>query len=183
MSKNGSNEQNILNFPPMDRALIETLPQLQPLMEVLKNEDLVHVAWEVLGGIPSDWEGPLQAALDDTRGEKREAVQTFLRNNKIMVAISTKVSYVDAHPFMDPVLEAIMKSPTVSITSKEKTCLLKASQKNQPSPDKVLSIEKQNRMNVVVPASCAMRLVLKHKLHVEPTLAELIKLTAVDEIK
>jgi len=174
--------QRILDVPPMDRALIERLPQLQPLMEVLKREHLVHVAWEVLGGIPARWEGLLEDVSGAIEGAERAAVEKFLCN-KVMEAITTKESYVKAHPHMKPVLEAMIQSSTVSISREEEACLLEASQKNRPSPDKVLSIEEQNRMNVIVPASSAMKLVLKHNLHLKPTLKELIQLTAVDEIK
>ena len=125
-------------------------------------------------------EGLLGEVSEAVEGAQRAAVEKFLCN-KVMEAITTKESYVKAHPHMKPVLEAIIKSSTVSISSEEEACLLEASLKNRPSPDKVLSIEKKNRMNVVVPASGAMKIVLKHNLHVEPTLEELIKLTAVDE--
>jgi hypothetical protein len=167
--------QNILEIPPMDRKMIENLQQLQPLMDVLKKEDLVSVAWEVLGGIPARWEGLDDKVSVGGPGQEKEAVSVFL-GDKIMEAITTKEAYLKAHPHMEPVLEAIAKNPDVLITSKAEQDLLKVTQKNRPSPDKVLSIEKKNRVNVVVPASSAMRIVIKHNLTTEPTLVELQEL-------
>ena len=86
--------QLILEVPPMDRAMIETLPQLQVLMNVLKKEDLVDVAWEVLGGIPARWEGLLQGMSLAVPSKEREAVGNFL-SNKVMEAIRTRTSYLE----------------------------------------------------------------------------------------
>ena len=118
--------QDVLDVPPMDRTMIEKLPQLQPLMEALKKEDLVRAAWEVLGGIPSEWEGLLQAASRAVQGGEREVVGNYICS-KIMDAISTKESYVKAHPHMESVLDAIVKSPDVSIPSAAEKDLLKVS--------------------------------------------------------
>jgi propanediol dehydratase small subunit len=169
--------QNILNIPPMDRAMIEILPQLEPLLNVLKKEeDLLNVAWEVLSGIPSEWEGLLEATTCAVSKEgKKETVGIFLRD-KIMEAIRTRTSYLQAHPHIEPVLEANVKSPDVWITDEMERELLNVSQKNRPSPDKVFSIEERNDVIVVVPASSAMRIVIKHNLKSRPTLEELQKI-------
>ena len=56
--------------------------------------------------------------------------------------------------------------------------MLKVNQKNQPSPDNVLSNEEKNRVDLIVPANSAMQIVIKHSLKMEPTLEELQELFA-----
>lgn len=92
--------------------MIKTSLQLQPLINVLKKQDLVNVAWEVFGGIPARWEGLLQSVSRAVPGIEREAMGNF-PSNKIMEAIRTRTGYLEAHPYMEPVLEAIANSPDV----------------------------------------------------------------------
>jgi hypothetical protein len=172
-----TSRQDILDVPPMEREMIERLPQLQPLMNVLKKEDLVNAAWELLGGIPTEWESLFDKVSRAVPGKEREAVGNFL-SNKIMEAITAKQSYLKAYPHMKPVLEAIAKSSHICISSEEELNLLEVVQKNRPSPDKVLSVEEKDGVNVVVPANGAMRIVIKHNLHKKLKLAELLELVA-----
>jgi hypothetical protein len=126
----------------------------------------------VLGGIPSRYEElwrnskiDLQAGLD-----AREVIGTHL-----CAAISAAIKLVEDSCGNDgPAIEKLMNLfQETSIFTKS---ILVTNHLQRPTPDKVFREVKLGRVFVLIPASNAIGIVLRHKITEEPSLNELEKL-------
>ena len=160
--------ETVLNVKPMTRAMIWKLGQFHDLFKYIKEAGLDDVVFAVLGGNPADY-GKLwretQAALMNGQNA-REVIGNYL----------CSVIYSAIDLFSDSSVE----KEIIKLFDKKNNYipveLLTANGLVRPTPDKIFRKVKKNRARILIPASNAVGIVLRHKLVIEPTLEELEEL-------
>jgi hypothetical protein len=164
--------QSVFDIKPMTKEMVWQIGQLQHLFKYVKDAGLEDTVFAVLGGVPADYEElwrnskiELQAGLD-----AREVIGTHL-----CAAISAAISLVQKSK-----LESIDMKEIIKLFNGEKMPILCDTlvDKNlkRPTPDKIFREVKQARVFVLIPASNAIGIVLRHNITEEPSLNDLEKL-------
>jgi GTP-binding protein EngB required for normal cell division len=163
--------QRVFNIRPMTRDMIWQLDQLQDLFKYVKEASLDDAVFAVLGGIPSRYENLWNNTEDDlqTGQDARQVIGSYLCD-QIYAAIKL-INDSKSTKDMKEILELFDKDTNV-ISSH----LVKAKKLKRPTPDNVFREVEQDGVFVLVPASNAIGIVLRHSLTKEPTLDELEKL-------
>jgi len=165
--------ESVLEIGPMDRAMIEKLPQLQTLFAYITKFNLNDVVWGVLGGVPADYEKldkAITRALDIDPSTVQSAIGEYL---------CSQVSQA-----IDIVKEAKGVSDMSRILSKMDSSSLQIviqdlpDEWKRPTPDKVLRKVKEDGKWVLVPSTNAIGIVLRHQITEEPTLEKLMDLVS-----
>lgn len=162
----------VLDIKPMTKEMIWKLDQLQDLFKHVKNAGLDDTMFGVLGGIPCAYESLWANVKWDLRNgqDAREAIGSRLCD-KICSAIRTILHSRGKNSDMGEIIKLLDKE-TNSIPCK----LLTANKLRRPIPDLVFRKVEQDGDFVLIPASKAIGIVLRHKLTREPSLAELEEL-------
>jgi hypothetical protein len=164
--------QRVFDIKPMMKEMIWQLQQIQDLFKYIKDAGLEDTVFAVLGGVPSRYEELWDNSKIDLQAgrDAREVIGTHL-----CAAISTAINLVQKSK-----LESIDMKEIIKLFSAEKMSILCDTllDKNlkRPTPDKVFREVKQGRVFVLIPASNAIGLVLRHNITEEPFLTELEKL-------
>eukprot|EP01031_Cornospumella_fuschlensis_P030368 gene30368-36692_t len=166
----------VVSVSPMSREALAQLPQLQELMDILRQDDLFNIAWDILGGIPTDWEQMLAdirsySSKKSPKSESSEAKSFLIRH--VMDAASLVEWYNRNHNCVKPVLAAVAESPALAIAERDGLALLKYKD-NVPLLGTVLSKQMRGDVSVFVPATGAIAIALKfHIDRYSPSLQQL----------
>jgi hypothetical protein len=164
----------ILDVKPMTKEMIWSLPQLQEFLSIVnKTDNLADIVWAVLGGIPA-------------RYEKVWKKFEFLRTSNDSVDAKQFIGELlcdEVYDAIKIVRDAKNKSSMIEIIDlfdKGKNGIiseqLTAMKLIRSTPDKVFHEIKKDKVSMLVPASNAIGIVLRHNLSKEPTLDTLEKL-------
>jgi len=164
--------EEVIEIKPMDREMIWRLDQLQDLFKCVKEAGLDDVVYAVLGGIPSRYEN-LGRQLDarfEAGQDPREFIGTYL-----CAQISDAIKIVKDSKTKTNDMDEIIK-----LFDKDKNCILAHTltdnKLERPTPDKVFREVKRDGVFVLIPASNAIGIVLRHGVAKEPSLDELEEL-------
>ena len=157
----------------MTKEMIWQIGQLQELFKYVKDAGLEDTVFAVLGGIPAKYEKlwrnskfDLQAGLD-----AKQVIGTHL-----CVAVSAAIKLVRDAQDMDEIINLFDRA-TNAIPSH----LVKAKKLKRPTPDKVFrEVMDRDGVFVLIPASNAIGIVLRHNLTEEPTVDELEELLKIN---
>ena len=172
-SATATKRQMLILLDTLPRSMLETLPELNLLLEFLDREHLADVVFLCLGGNPADY-GRLRDELIKSDSNKIERVTMFLQNilNK---AIDKKNKHVTENEPFQELYELFREHKEIS------SSMLKTMKLKRPSPDKVLrevqmptSLGESETM--LIPADAAMALVLRFDLKKAPSLKVLKEL-------
>jgi len=163
--------QRVFDIKPMTKEMVWQIGQLQDLFRYAKEAGLEDTVFAVLGGIPSRYEELWDNSKIDLQAGRdgREVIGSHL-----CAAVFAAIKLVNDSSVKNN-MEKIMKlldNNTNSIRSR----LLTQNKLERPTPDKVFREVKQNRISVLIPASNAIGIVLRHNLSEEPSLDELEEL-------
>jgi len=163
--------ERIIDIKPMTREMIWQIEQLQDLFHYVKEAALDDIVFAVLGGIPSSYEKLWDNSIIDLQdGQDPRQVIGFHLCAKIYASIKL---IKDSKSSKD--MKAIL-----ALFDRDKlwmpSDILPDKNLNRPTPDKVFREVKRDGVFVLIPASNAIGIVLKHSLAKEPTLNELEEL-------
>ena len=161
--------QRVLEVNPMTKELIWQLDQLQELFKYVKESRLEDTVFAVLGGNPADyvelWDS-VETELQKTGQDPRQVIGAHLR-----AQVSAAIKLVKDAQDMEEIIK---------LFDKDKNCILShlvnAKKLKRPTLDKVFREVKQGRVFVLIPASNAIGIVLRHEITEEPSLYELEEL-------
>lgn len=166
-----SRRQNIIEVEEMSDKLIRS--EFSELFDAVQRVGLEHVVMAIVGGVPATaslLSDLLKSASNDT--EINAIVQKFV-SEEMAPAITEYQDRVRACPKMQELLSGFNFSTEVSYNRLSECGV------EMTSPDKMLrKVFSASNKLVLVPASPAMRLVLRHGLVDRPTLDELRHLIA-----
>ena len=172
-SATATKRQMLILLDTLPRSMLETLPELNLLLEFLDREHLADVVFLCLGGNPADY-GRLSDELIQSDSNKIERVTMFLQNilNK---AIDKKNKHVTKNKPFQKLYALFREEKEVSKS------LLVTMELERPSPDKVLREVKMptslgRSKTMLIPADAAMALVLRFDLTEAPSLKVLKEL-------
>lgn len=156
----------------MTKEMIWQIEQLQDLFKYAKEAGLEDTLFAVLGGVPADYEKlwrPTKIALQAGR-DAREVIGTH-----VCAVTATAIKTInDSCGNDDRATAKLMKLfHETSIFTKS---TLVTNQLQRPTPDTVFCEVERDGVFVLIPASNAIGIVLRHNLTGEPSLTELEKL-------
>ena len=164
--------QRIFDIQPMDWEMIQKLEQLKPAFEWINSAGLAKAVWAVLGGVPADYDRLVNVVMEsklDPSKDIRGVIGDFLVD-EVKKAMKSVTEATEAYPDMKKILELLdseLKVPRKALAENNL---------QRPIPDKILREIERDGKFVLVPASGAIFLVLRHKLSNAPSLDELLKL-------
>jgi hypothetical protein len=164
----------ILDIKPMTKDRIWSLPQLQELLFIVNTADnLGDIMWAVLGGIPAKYE-KVWKKFEFLRISKDSVDTKQLIGELLCDEISSAIEIV-----RDAKTKSNMKE-IIKLFDKEMNGIvyeqLTDKDLTRPTPDKVFHKIKKDKVCMLIPASNAIGIVLRHNLSKEPTLETLAKL-------
>jgi hypothetical protein len=161
--------EKILELEPMQRALLEQIPELKPLHDALKKANLADVVWIWVGGNPADykslwgsWQDHQGTVIDQPMAFER-VVAVFVRNLRSQALENVNIALA-SNKHLRGLFDKFRESSEVPSTT------LKEMELVRPPPDKVLRlvrrtfIDSQGKMEVgrfLVPADAATAAVLR----------------------
>jgi hypothetical protein len=163
--------QSVLEIGMMDRAMIEKLPQLQTMLAFVTKFNLSDVVWSVLGGIPTKYEEldkSVTRALDTDASTVQSAIGEYLCS-QVSDAIRI-VNEAKINSDIDQILVLVDEDLCIPMSE------LVSQKLKRPTPDKVLREVKKDGKWVLIPATNAIGLVLRHQLTEKPTMEKLVEL-------
>jgi hypothetical protein len=156
--------ERVMQVEPMPRRLTVALTGLEDLHTALAAAGLADVVWAVLGGYPADYRGLLRVWREsDYSADIAPIVEAFLRA-QLLAAIQVRIKTLAASPSLHPLFERFTSADAVPEAELLEMALVR------PSPDKVLRCVGNHDKWMLVPATPAMALVLRHKLTTAPPL-------------
>ena len=166
--------EHILELEPMPRSLLEELPELQPLLEALRESGLADVVWMVVGGNPADYKGLLSKWDASQREDIAVVASSFVQH-----LIGKVVNNVDSAIAGDKRQEVLFAQ--FRECNEVPSALLKSLGLVRPSPDKVLRALQRHATAgsdghgqcILVPADAATAFVLRSGVSVVPSIAKL----------
>lgn len=164
--------QRVIDIKPMTREMIWKLDQLQGFFEFVKKAGLDDIVFAVLGGIPSRYEELWDNAKTDLKDgqDAREIIGTHL-----CAQISAAIDLVEGFCGSDnDTVAKLMKLFQENKVFREST--LVANKLQRPTPDKVFRKVERGDVKVLIPASNAIGIVLRHGLTKKPLLDDLEEL-------
>jgi len=173
--------EKVLELEPMQRELLQKLPELQVLHEALKRASLADVVWMCVGGNPADYKS-LLGAWNDQQRQNIEQVVAFFVQDLVGKALDAVSSALASDERLQELFDKFRTSSDVPCT------VLKDMGLVRPSPDKVLRAVKLRvtgsrggGQRFLIPADAAAFIVLRHGIIEVPTFEEL-KALAVKEL-
>jgi hypothetical protein len=164
--------ERVFDIKPMTKEMVWQIGQLQELFKYVKDAGLEDTVFAVLGGIPAKYEKLWDNSMVDLQAgrDAKEVIGTHL-----CAAIYAAIKLVKDSKKKGNDMEEIIK-----LFDKEKMWIqsttLTDKKLERPTPDKVFREVKQSGVSVLIPASNAIGIVLRHNLTEEPSLTELEKL-------
>ena len=164
--------EQVFDIKPMTKEMVWQIGQLQELFKYVKDVGLEDTVFAVLGGIPAKYEKLWDNSTVDLQAgqDAKEVIGTHL-----CAAISVAIDLVRDSKKKGNDMEEIIK-----LFDKEKMWIqsttLTDKKLERPTPDKVFREVKQGRVFVLIPASNAIGIVLRHNITEEPSLTELEEL-------
>ena len=154
----------VVQVEPMPRELVERLSGVEALHAALAAAGLADVVWAVLGGVPVDYLA-LRRHWELSRHSTDLAliVEAFVQA-QLVAAVRKRVESLEADKRLRQLYDRFTAVDAVPFVDLETMDLVR------PSPDKVLRVLVQAGEPVLVPATPAMALVLRHKLAKAPPL-------------
>jgi hypothetical protein len=160
--------ERVFDIKPMTKEMVWQIGQLQELFKYVKDAGLEDTVFAVLGGIPAKYEKLWDNSMVDLQAgrDAKEVIGAHLCD-----AVSAAIKLVKDAQDMDEIINLFDKATNVIPSH-----LVKAKKLKRPTPDKVFREVKQSGVFVLIPASNAIGIVLRHNLTEEPSLTELEKL-------
>jgi hypothetical protein len=166
--------QRVLELEPMPRDTLRSIPEYVDLFDLLHAEGLEDVAWQVLGGVPADYDELLSSKKEcNERSAYRRVIVDYILD-EVGKAISRRDRMLAAHPAMEAILDEFKSKTEVPESLLNKKGIV------NPSPNKVLRVVLRNHVAVLVPSDAAVALVLRLCLTTTPSIEVLQKLIAND---
>ncbi|KAJ3108920.1 hypothetical protein HDU96_007374 [Phlyctochytrium bullatum] len=159
----------VLHIEPMTREMVWQMHQLQDLFKYVKDAGLDDLVFAVLGGIPANYQRLWSCNKAELRNGRnpREVIGTHL-----CAEIFDAISVIQDSHGMNSDMGEIIK-----LFDKDKEwvlCKTLAEKKlRRPTPDKVFREVEREDNSVLIPASNAIGIVLRHSLAKKPSLTEL----------
>jgi len=162
---------DVVDIKPLTKEMIWSLPQLQEFLSIVnKADNLADIVWAVLGGIPAKYEKVWRKfeRLKDSVDAKQLIGELLC--DEIYAAIEivrdakNESSVTEIIDLFDEGINGIICE---QLTTKKLI---------SPTPGKVFHKIKKDKVSMLVPASNAIGIVLRHHLSEEPTLETLAKL-------
>ena len=173
--------EDILVVEPMQRELLEELPELQLLLEALKEANLADVVWMCVGGNPADYKSLVTKWTRKPNGLE-QVVALFVQNliGRAMSAVSVSVA---ADSRRRGLYLLFRESSLVAESLLEEMGLVRS------TPDKVLRLVQQCAsagspgcgQRILIPADAATALVLRAGIVCTPSIGELKALAIPEE--
>jgi hypothetical protein len=160
----------VLDFAPMTRQQLQSVPEYAGLLEVLRSEGLEDVTLTVLGGVPALYAG-LQDCLSAAAEPKdvRAVVAKFVRG--VLLGAISRLLKSKPSPALQAKLALFQTAEEVPAQDLADIQL--------PFPYKVLrEVRRGEEAIVFVPADAAMALVLRHGFEAPPSIEALCALCA-----
>jgi hypothetical protein len=168
---------NLLELEPMQRELLEQLPDLQLLLVALKKSDLADIVWMCVGGNPADYKSLRTMWI--CQPEDIELVVALFVQDLISKALMNINNALTSNERLKSLYDKFRENSEVP------SAILKDMKLVRPSPDKVL---RQVKMRVtpgshgsgryiLIPADAATALVLRTGINEIPSIDELKALT------
>jgi hypothetical protein len=155
--------EKVLVVEPMEREMLENLKGLGDLIGALREAKLDGVMWGVVGGNPADY-----FRLDDVWGESGRgdvsAVTAAFVSELLDKAIEVRGAAFVADERLSPLYARFASSDAVPLSTLTELKL------TRPSPDKVLRKAVRGEEAVLIPATEAMAVVLRHGLTKKPSM-------------
>ena len=161
--------QSVFDIKPMDKEMVWKIAQLKGLFKYAKEAGLEDTMHAVLGGIPSRYEELWRNSMIDLEAgrDAREVIGAHL-----CAAIYAAINLARDSKKKGNDMEEIIK-----LFDKEKAWIrsdtLTDKKLERPTPDKVFREVKRDGISVLIPASNAIGIVLRHSLTKQPSLIEL----------
>jgi hypothetical protein len=149
----------------MERNVLESIPDIQELLEALTKAGVADLVWGVLGGNPASYLGLKKKWLKAGKQDIVPVVEMFVKA-RLKEAVKSFNEATETYPFLVPVYE---KFKTVDE--------LRANAVKKLPADKVLRLvvkEKEDN-DVVVPSSPAMALVMRYSVGGESPPFEVVR--------
>jgi hypothetical protein len=164
--------QRVLAIQPMDWETVQKLEQCKAALEWINSAGLEKAVWAVLGGVPAKYDRLVNVIMEsklDPSKDLRVVIGDFLVD-EVKKAMKSVTEATEAFPDMKKILELLdaeLKVPRKALAENNL---------QRPIPDEILREIERDGKFVLVPASGAISLVLRHKLSNAPSLDELLKL-------
>jgi len=161
--------QRVSYIQPFTREEIYTLPQFQELPEVLKKDtELCDIIWEVMGGIPSQYDILLAKTKNRTPEDALEGIKQAIEEELQEAWKAIRDAKV-MNPDMKQILALFKKEEhnLIPISSLE----LENKMLRRSSPDNVLQeiTQEEDGNFILVPATNAIALILRYDFQQVPT--------------
>ena len=169
--------ESVFEIKPMAKEMVWQIYQLQDLFKYSKEAGLDDVLFAVLGGIPSKYEKLWRNA------------RTALKNGENPRQVIGFHLCAEIHSAIKQVADSKKRTPDMKEISKffenERKWIVADAMTEmnlqRPSPDKIFREVTRDGMSVLIPASNAIGIVLKHSLSVGPSLNQLEQLLRRDK--
>ena len=176
-SANATLRQVSIEVAPMERPILEQLPDLLSLHEALKTANLAEVVWTCVGGVPANYRS-LEEIWEGGGCKNLELVVVQFVQDLLDKANKIRVEQVTASERLQELYTLFRESSEVPFFVLENMKLVR------PSPDKVLRVVKMRisagsrggGRRVLIPADAATALVLRYGITDSPSLKELMAL-------
>jgi hypothetical protein len=163
-----TNRADVVEIQPMTKDMIWSLPQLQDLFKIAKEEGLEHVLWAVFGGNPSKYEviwSHYSLLFEDGIDKKQLLGKLICKEIEICINLVRDSNLHEIIALFDPYTQMILGSS------------LKSKNLKRPFPDQIFREFMKDGVSVLIPSSSAILTVLLHKLRKVPSLEELEAMT------
>jgi hypothetical protein len=169
--------EEFLKLEPMQRELLEQLPDLQLLLAALKKSDLADIVWMCVGGNPADYKNLRNKWI--CQPDDIELVVALFVQDLISKALKNINTALTSNERLQALYDKFRENSEVP------SAILKDMKLVRPSPDKVLR-EVNMRVNpgshgssryILIPADAATALVLRTGITEIPSIDELKTLT------
>ena len=165
--------EDVLEVEPMQREMLEELPELQLLHEALKSANLADVVWMCVGGNPADYRNLVTKWT--RQPNKLEQVVSLFVQNLIGTALSAVSGSVAADSRKHNLYLLFRECSEVPESLLQEMNLVRS------SPDKVLRAVRMRSLTgsrgggqrILIPADAATALVLRRGISVVPSIEEL----------
>ena len=155
--------EQVFQVEHMPRKLIDSLSGLGALHTALAHAELSDVVWELIGGNPAGYIKLNRACVQAGMDSISVTVSSFI-TDLLTTAIKNRSEAVVGNEKLQQLYAKFATEESVPSIALEDIKLVR------PSPDKVLREVLQGQERVLVPATPAMRFVLRHGLQRAPAL-------------
>jgi len=162
-SATATKREQVLVVEPMAREMLENLEGIGGVIGALREAKLDGVVWGVVGGNPADYFGLNTAWVRSGRGDVTAVTAAFV-SDLLRKAIEVRGAAFVADERLSPLYARFASSDAVPLSTLTELKL------TRPSPDKVLRKAVRGEKAVLIPATEAMAVVLRHNLEDEPSM-------------